>query len=212
MKITVQDLMTTDVAAVHREASFHAVAELLMSAGVAGVPVVDDDDHVLGVVSEADLLTKAEFKQRYYGDAYRPPLRARIRHVAGVGRHEPAGETAGDLMTAPARTIAPMASIVTAARQMDRHGVKRLPVIDADGRLIGIISRHDLVKVFLRSDDDLLRQVKNAIRADALGLSVTVAEGLVTISGAFPEPSQPDTALRLAQGVDGVVAVRHSLT
>ncbi|MEU8403620.1 CBS domain-containing protein [Nonomuraea sp. NPDC048892] len=189
--------MTTDVTAVHREASFHTVAELLISASVADVPVVDDDNHVLGIVSEADLLTKAEFKERYHGDAYRPPLRARIRHVADVGRHEPAGETAGDLMTSPAHTTAPMTSIVTAARQMDRHGVKRLPVIDADGRLIGVISRHDLIKVFLRSDDDLLRQVRNAIRADELGLSVTVADGLVTISGAFPEPSQPDTALRL---------------
>ncbi|MEV0163988.1 BON domain-containing protein [Nonomuraea fuscirosea] len=91
----------------------------------------------------------------------------------------------------------------------------RSPSAEGGGRIAGpnlLRVRPLLPKVFLRSDDDLLSQVKNAIRADELGLSVTVADGLVTLSGVFPEPSQPDTALRPAREVDGVVAVRHSLT
>ncbi|TYB60232.1 CBS domain-containing protein [Nonomuraea sp. PA05] len=212
MKITVRDVMTTDVATVRRQTPFHAVAELLISRGVSGVPVVDDDDRVLGIVSEADLLAKEEFKERFHGDGYRPALRTRLRHSASSGDHEPTGESAGELMTSPAQVITPDASVVTAARQMDRHGVKRLPVIGTDGRLVGIVSRRDLITVFLRTDHDLLTQVKDAIRADELGLTVTVTDGVVTISGAFPEHSQPGTATLLAEGVDGVVAVHLLLT
>ncbi|MFG1946721.1 CBS domain-containing protein, partial [Nonomuraea sp. NPDC048826] len=83
MTAVVENVMTTEVAAVNQNASFHTVAELLISRSVSGMPVLDDDNRVLGVVSEADLLAKEEFKQLYYGDDYRPPLRARIRHTAG---------------------------------------------------------------------------------------------------------------------------------
>ncbi|GAA3560074.1 CBS domain-containing protein [Nonomuraea rosea] len=214
MKSTVRDVMTTDVAAVDQQVSFHAVAELLIEKGVSAVPVLDDDGHVVGVVSETDLLAKEEFKGCYYGDDYRPPLRSRIRHSAGSegNRHRKSlGETAGELMTSPAHVTLPDASIVTAARHMDRQGVKRLPVVDANGRLIGIVSRHDLIKVFLRSDQHLLALVKEAVRADELGISVTVSGGAVTFRGAFPERSQPSMALHLAGSVDGVVSVRHCI-
>ncbi|SPL98859.1 Inosine-5'-monophosphate dehydrogenase [[Actinomadura] parvosata subsp. kistnae] len=85
MPSIVADVMTTDVTAVNQNASFHIVAELLIDKGVSGVPVLDDDNHVVGVVSEADLLAKEEFKEHYYGDDYRPPLRARVRRTAGSG-------------------------------------------------------------------------------------------------------------------------------
>ncbi|HUR09144.1 MAG TPA: CBS domain-containing protein [Nonomuraea sp.] len=125
MTMTVADVMTTDVAAVNHKASFHTVAELLISKAVSGVPVLDDDDHVLGVVSEADLPAKEEFKERYYGEAYRPPLRARIRHTMGS---EGTGsvKAPGELMTSPAHVTTPDSPIELAARLMDRHGVKRL--------------------------------------------------------------------------------------
>ncbi|TMR35819.1 CBS domain-containing protein [Nonomuraea zeae] len=215
MRSTVQDVMTTDVAAVNQTASFHTVAELLISKGVSGMPVLDDDNHVIGIVSEADLLAKEEFKERYYGDDYRPPLRARIRHTAGSegsGFRKSLGETAGDLMTSPAHVTDANAPVVTAARLMDRYGVKRLPVVDPDGRLIGIVSRRDLIKVFLRPDRDIEQDVREAVRTDLHSMDVTVADGIVTLSGTLAEHSQAVTAGRLAENVDGVVAVHDTLT
>ncbi|TYB60301.1 CBS domain-containing protein [Nonomuraea sp. PA05] len=206
--------MTTEVAAVNQKASFHTVAELLIDKGVSGVPVLDDDNRVLGVVSEADLLAKEEFKERYYGDDYRPPLCARVRHTAGSegsGYRKSLGETAGELMTSPAHVIDPDAPVVTAARLMDRYGVKRLPVVDADGRLLGIVSRRDLIKVFLLPDKDIEQRARDAVRADTYGLNVTVTDGVVTLSGTLPEHSQAVTAVRLAENIDGVVAVHDEL-
>ncbi|MEO3867642.1 CBS domain-containing protein [Nonomuraea sp. B12E4] len=212
MRTTVENVMTTDVAAVNEKASFHTVAELLISRGVSGVPVLDDDNRVLGVVSEADLLAKEEFKERYYGDGYRPPLRARIRHTAGSegsGYHKSLGETAGALMSAPAHITTPEAAVVSAARLMDRYGVKRLPVVDTDGRLVGIVSRHDLIKVFLRLDKDIEQEVREVLRGRA---DVTVTDAVVTLTGTYAERSQAVTAVRLAENIDGVVAVRDELT
>lgn len=215
MTTLVENVMTTDVASVNRDASFHAVAELLISRGVSGAPVVDDDNCVVGVVSEDDLLAKQEFKQRYYGDDYRPPLRARIRHstrAGGGGYRKSLGETAGELMTSPARVTTPDTPVVSAARLMDRYGVKRLPVVDQDGRLVGIVSRHDLVKVFLRPDEDIERQIRLILRADTHDLDVTVDEGVVTLAGTLPERSRAAVAVRLAENVDGVVSVRDDLS
>lgn len=212
MTITVADVMTTDVAAVNQKASFHTVAEMLIERGVSGMPVLDDDNRVVGVVSEADLLAKQEFKERYYGDDYRPPLRARIRRsttAEGSGYRKSLGETAGELMTTPARTITPIASVVEAARLMDRYGVKRLPVVDEAGRLVGIVSRRDLIKVFLRPDEEIQQRVREALQGKA---EVSVSDGVVTLTGTFPERSQAVIAVHLAENVDGVVAVRDKLS
>ncbi len=214
MRTTVENVMTTDVAAVGQNASFRTVAELLISRGVSGVPVLDDDNRVLGVVSEADLLAKEEFKQSYYGDDYRPPLRSRIRHSAGTGGsgyRKSLGETAGALMTGPAHVTTPDTLVVSAARLMDRHGVKRLPVVDANGRLVGIVTRRDLIRVFLRPDADIERHVRDALRTDAHQLDVTVADGVVSLSGTLPEHTQAVIAVRLAENIDGVVAVHDDL-
>lgn len=214
MRPTVENVMTTHVVAVNQNASFHTVAELMISKGVSGLPVLDDDDHVLGVVSEADLLAKEEFKERYYGDGYRPPLRARLRHAAGSegsGYRKSLGETAGELMTAPAHVVTPDAAVVSAARLMDRHGVKRLPVVDDTGRLRGIVSRRDLLKVFLRPDHEIERHVREALGSHAAGLHLAVAGGVVTLSGTLTEHSQALTAVSLAENIDGVVAVHDNL-
>ncbi|MFC7040641.1 CBS domain-containing protein, partial [Nonomuraea rubra] len=151
------------------------------------------------------------FKERYYGDGYRPPLRARIRHTAGSegsGYRKSLGETAGALMTSPAHVTTPDAAIVTAARLMDRHGVKRLPVVDPDGRLAGIVSRRDLIKVFLRRDQDIEQEVREALHGRA---DVTVTDAVVTLTGTYAERSHAVTAVRLAENIDGVVAVRDEL-
>ncbi|MGW7484731.1 CBS domain-containing protein [Nonomuraea muscovyensis] len=211
MRATVQDVMTTDVAAVNQNDSFHTVADLLISRGVSGVPVLDDDNRVKGVVSEADLLAKEEFKERYYGDGYMPPLRARIRRTVGSegsGFHKALGESAGALMTSPAHTTTADASVVLAARLMDKYGVKRLPVVDDSGRLVGIVSRRDLIKVFLRRDSDIERQIHEVIPGE---LGVSVSEGVVTLSGTVDQHSHAIKAVRLAENIDGVVAVHDDL-
>lgn len=216
MRMAVKDVMTTDVVSVNEKAAFQVVAEILISERVSGVPVLDDDDHVLGVVSEHDLLCKEEFKQRYYGDYYRPPLRARLRHVAGSEHgsyRKSLGETAGELMTSPAVVATPDHSVVQAARLMDARGVKRLPVVDPEGRLIGIVSRRDLVKVFVRSDEDIMRRVLEGVPPHAVpAIDVTVEDGVVTLTGQTNTHTEAQTAARHAESVDGVVAVRDDLS
>ncbi|MCA2229910.1 CBS domain-containing protein [Nonomuraea aurantiaca] len=220
MRTTVADVMTTDVTAVNHKASFRTVADLLISKAVSGVPVLDDDNHVLGVVSEADLLAKEEFKELYYDDAYRPPLRARIRHAMGsegTGSYKALGETAGELMTASAHVTTPDSPVVAAARLMDRYGVKRLPVVDADGRLVGIVSRRDLLKVFLRADEEIRALVlagipTSAMWTDPKGLDIEVTEGVVTLNGIVSRHTEAIAAVRMAESIDGVVAVHDELT
>ncbi|WP_240197799.1 CBS domain-containing protein [Nonomuraea lactucae] len=215
MRMTVADVMTSKVVSVAATAPFKDIAEALITGGISAVPVVDDDDHVLGMVSEADLLRKEEFREEFDREGYRPPLRARIRHAVGSegsGYYKALGEKAGELMTSPARTTTPDAPVVLAARQMDKYGVKRLPVVDTDGRLVGIVSRRDLIKVFLRQDTDIAGQVRETVHSDALGVEVTVTDGVVTLSGTLNEHSQAITAVRLTENIDGVVAVHDNLS
>ncbi|MEV6158660.1 CBS domain-containing protein, partial [Nonomuraea sp. NPDC052129] len=149
-----------------------------------------------------------------------PPLRARIRHVMGsegTGSYKALGETAGELMTAPAHVTTPDSPIVLAARLMDTHGVKRLPVIDADGKLVGIVSRRDLLKVFLRTDEEIRELVLAGIPTstmwtDPKGLDVKVAEGVVTLTGVVSRHTESIAAVRMAESIDGVVAVHDELT
>ena len=109
MYAKVKDVMTERVTSVDGTAPFKDVAEVLIAHGVSALPVVDGEGHVIGVVSEADLLHKEEFKERYYREGYRPPLRTRLRHRLGQGgdggRAKAGGDTAAELMTAPAITI-----------------------------------------------------------------------------------------------------------
>lgn len=216
MRMTVKDVMTTDVAAVNQSAAFHVVAEILINKRVSGAPVLDDDDHVLGVVSEADLLAKEEFKQRYYGDFYRPPLRARLRHAVGSEHdryRKSQGESAGELMSAPAVVITPEESVVQAARLMDARGIKRLPVVDPEGRLVGIVSRRDLIKVFVRADEDIRRRVVGDIPLHLVPvLDVTVKDGVVHLGGQTGTRSEANLVVRHAESIDGVVGVHDELT
>ncbi|MFC4060626.1 CBS domain-containing protein [Planomonospora corallina] len=219
MKVTVKNVMTVDVAAVTANAPFHTIAELLIDRGVSGVPVVDADQRVVGVVSEADLLRKEEFKERYYGEEYRPPLRTRLRHhlaADGDVQRRAAGETAEELMTSPAVTVTPSSSVIMAARLMDRHGVKRLPVVGDDGVLLGIVSRRDLIRVFVRSDHEIERRVREDVIvrnlwADPQSVRITVREGVVTLSGELETRSQAATAVHVTRNLDGVVDVIDEL-
>jgi CBS domain-containing protein len=220
LRISVRDVMTTQVASVEVGTPFKEVAELLVRRGVSAVPVLEQDGRVAGVVSEADLLRKEEFREQYYGEGYRPRLRARLlRRMSGHdenGRQKAAGVSAAELMSAPAVTVAPDVSTVTAAQLMDEHAVKRLLVTDEDGRLIGIVSRRDLLKAYVRDDAELKRWVEQAIPEqarwnDRTGIVVQVQDGIVTLSGFTGTRSEAVAAAHMAEGLGGVVGVRQNL-
>lgn len=220
MRATVRDVMTPDVVAVTEETPFRDIADTLISRGISAMPVVDGDGRVVGVVSEADLLAKEEFKEQYYGETYRPPLRSRLD--LRPGKRAPmagkaVGDTAGQLMTTPAVTIGPEESVVAAARRMDEYGVKRLPVIGTGGRLLGIVSRHDILGVFSRRDSEIAEEVRDEVVKRTLwggreSMGISVDSGIVTLSGSLERRSEADIAVRLTRRLDGVVDVVDRLT
>src|SRR5579875_3562745 len=125
------------------------------------------------------------------------------------------GRTAAALMSAPVITVHPEATLTEAARLMYQHGVKRLPVVDAHGRLVGIVSRADLLKAFLRSDESIRHELQTQI-LEPIGVAGSVRasaeEGLVTLEGEVESRLLAHLLARLVQGVDGVVGVNSQLT
>ena len=204
---TVKDAMTTSVVAVRKDASFKEMAAMLRSRRISAFPVVDDAGRVIGVVSEGDMLVKVAVQ------ADGSSLLAALRHLREDDKA--AGITAGDLMTGPAVTIGPDAPVEEAARLMYDKRVKRLPVVNV-ARLVGIISRVDVLAVFSRPDDDIrdeiMHQVLPAIALPELkDLKVAVHDGIVTVAG-DPRPDPLDRAIIDAiRHVQGVVAVRDRL-
>ncbi|MCW3841571.1 CBS domain-containing protein [Micromonospora yasonensis] len=202
----VDDVMTRDVATVREETPYRQIVDVLIRRGISAVPVVDSFDRVLGVVSEADLLHKVE---RSGHPDERRVFKGRRRRTA---REKAGALVAGDLMTAPAVTTTPPASLPAAARLMDREAVKRLPVLDDLGRLVGIVTRSDLLRVHLRTDaeirEDVVQQVLRKVLAVRDGLvTVQVCDGEVTLDGRLDRRSAVDLAGRLAAQVAGVVQV-----
>ncbi|MFF9408018.1 CBS domain-containing protein [Streptomyces anandii] len=183
---SVGDLMTPTAVSVRPGTAFKEIARVLDEYDITAVPVVDDRDRPVGVVSEADLLRK--------------------QTSGGTGN------SAGDLMTSPAVVAEPGWHAVRAARTMEQHKVKRLPVVDDDGRLIGVISRSDLVRLFLRRDRAIQEEILEDIIVRTLGLppselTVEVTDGRVTLSGTVERRSLIAIVVRLCDSVDGVVEV-----
>jgi CBS domain-containing protein len=208
MSATVKDVMTTRVVAVKRNADFKQIVSVLRRFRVSACPVINDAGHVVGVVSEADLL---------YKEANGKVPAGLIRRRWRLGEESKANAvTAGRLMTAPAVTIHPDASVTVAARMMQDRWIKRLPVVGDDGLLIGIVTRSDVLSVYERPDEDILAEILTDVIVGEFGLDasafeVTVTSGIVTICGLT---EQPGTALALAarlRRVEGVVAVRDRL-
>jgi CBS-domain-containing membrane protein len=174
--------MTRDVACAHEDTSYKELVKLLASRRVSAVPVVDSRGHVLGVVSEADLLPKQEQPARPVARLLSARRRRRDRVKAEA-------TVAAELMTRPAVTVDPLATVTEAARRMHRAGVKRLPVVDVVGRLVGIVSRVDLLSAFLRPEEELRREiVEDVIFGDLLmapnRFDVDVQDGVVTLQAA----------------------------
>ncbi|KND28627.1 CBS domain-containing protein [Streptomyces acidiscabies] len=201
---TVSDVMTHTVVAVGRETLFKDVVTLMERWKVAAVPVLEGDGRVIGVVSEADLLPKEEFRE---SDPDRAVQQERLADLAKAG-----ALTAGESMSTPAVTVHADATLPEAARIMARRRVKRLYVIDAEGYLEGVVSRADLLKVFLREDTELADEVRRTV-APVTGarIGVEVTDGVVTLTGSVDGGTSADTAERLARTVEGVVAVRCRL-
>ncbi|MEU7909216.1 CBS domain-containing protein [Actinoplanes sp. NPDC049118] len=205
----VDDVMTQAVVSVPETASYRSLVDLLVSRRFSAVPVVDESQRVTGVVSEADLLRKIE-----YSGAEEPRLFEGRRRRGERAKARAA--TAAELMSRPP-IVAPVGMpLATAARLMDAEQVKRLPVVDDRGRLVGIVTRGDLLKAHLRPDDEIHRDVTDGVLMPLLGeaadeVTVTVTGGVVTLTGRVALWTMADTAVRLTRQVAGVVTVADSL-
>ena len=158
MKTSVKDVMSTQIVAVRRDATFKEMAATLREYRVSALPRHRREGKVIGVVSEADLLAKEALAD---GHAGIPGRLASIVHHKEYKKAE--GLTAGDLMTHPAVTVRPEDTIEHAARLMYTLQVKRLPVVDAGGYLVGIVSRADLLSVFDRPDEEILAEITDEV-------------------------------------------------
>ena len=209
MGSTVKDVMTTQVVAVRKAASFKEMAVKMRDSRIGAFPVLDDGGRVIGVVSAADMLNKEADL------ATGPePLSSLLRFG---DREKAAGVTAAELMTSPAVTIGPDAPVAEAARLMRDRRVKRLPVVNATGHLIGVISRADVLSIFTRPDEKIRHEVTGeVIRCGALvrpqGFTVTVHDGIVTLSGRPENDRAGRDLIEAVQHIEGVVTVQDQLS
>ena len=200
----VSDVMTHTVVAVGRDAPFKDIVKLMEQWKVSALPVLEGEGRVVGVVSEADLLPKEEFR------GSDPDPYTQVRRLSDLAK---AGAvTAGELMTAPAVTVHADSTLAQAARIMALRKVKRLPVVNDEGLLEGVVSRADLLKVFLREDNDIADEIRRDIvdvlfPAPVEPIHVMVAEGVVTLTGKVSDTTMIPMTVRLARAVEGVVDV-----
>jgi CBS domain-containing protein len=199
----VGDVMTRAVVAAHEGAVFKEIVSSMARNRISAVPVVDDERKVVGVVSESDLMAHmADDGSR----GIRPHRTERVKAHAS---------TAAQLMTSPAITTRSHATIVEAARVAARAKVRHLPVVDSDGVLVGIISRRDLLQVFLREDEEIKEEVERYARTmhlDRSALTIDVTEGVVTLAGKLDRALQVGKLVNHVRGVSGVVDVDNQLT
>ncbi|MFF7047194.1 CBS domain-containing protein [Streptomyces griseorubiginosus] len=205
----VSDVMSETVAAIGREAAFKEIVRMMQDWKVSALPVLEGEGRVVGVVSEADLLPKEEFRD---SDPDRYTQLRRLSDLAKAG-----AATAEELMTSPALTVQADATLAQAARTMARAKVKRLPVVDELGMLQGIVSRADLLKVFLRDDEEIAEEVRREVVSylfptPASSARVVVRDGVVTLSGRIRDTSLVPVAARLIRAVEGVVNVEFDLS
>jgi CBS-domain-containing membrane protein len=208
---TVGDVMTRAVVLVNDSASFKEIVRRMEGSGVSALPVVDAEERLVGIVSEADLLLKEEHALG--------PVRWRLfdRRLRRIERAKSEGLVAAQVMTAPVITVGPEASLGQAARLMHQKRVKRLPVLDAEGKVIGIVSRADLLTVFMRPDNEIQREVAERVLIRTLSIGpdrvrTTVRDGVVTVEGSVERRGLISLLTGLVRGVDGVVGVEERLS
>ncbi len=209
-----KDVMTTRVVAVGRNATFKDIVVLLTEYRVSAFPVLDDEGKVIGVVSEADMLSKEALVAAMGGQA------ARLGRIAGSPYHgefaKAAAVTAADLMTKPPVVVTPDEPVTSAARLMYHGRVKRLPVVGEKGQLVGIVSRADVLSVYSRPDAEIQQEItKNVILNEFFAnpdhFTVTVKDGIVTLEGYPENTARGRDIVAEAWHVEGVVSVRDRL-
>lgn len=208
----VEDVMTREVWTVRSETPLKDAAEILAEKRISGLPVVDAENHVVGVLSEGDIL----FKE--LGETER---RGFLAHLLEPGLHDLesklSARTAGEAMTAPAVTIGPKRPLTEVANKMIEEGVNRLPVVDEAGKLLGLVTRADLVRAFVRSDAEIEREIREDVIKRALWISpdtveVAVESGEVRLAGTVETKSDAELIPAFVQRVPGVVSVLSKLT
>ena len=204
MHARVKDIMTSDVVAVRPDAPYREMVATLRGHRVSGLPVVDAEGIVVGVVSETDLLARRAM-------AGRPGWLPRRGHVTL------AELTASDLMTEPAVTTGPDELVSSVARLMSSRRLRRLPVVDRHGHLVGIVCRSDVLSVFSRPDEDIHREINQDVILDGFftdpaRFEVTVKDGIVTLAGSPGSVVLGRSIVDQVRYVEGVVAVRDRFT
>jgi CBS domain-containing protein len=206
----VEKIMTRDVLTVAPETSLREVALFLSTNHVSGVPVCAPDGSVLGIVSEADIVRREEGFSPNPGRVSSWLLRKIDGELDRIG-----ARTAGEAMTAPALTARPGQQVSDVARLMTLHKINRLPVVSY-GRLVGIVSRADLVRAFHRTDEELEREIRDEVLWDIFLLPpeafrLTVDGGIVTIRGTVRTAADAGSITRCLRGVPGVLEVKSDL-
>ncbi|MFF4161245.1 CBS domain-containing protein [Streptomyces sp. NPDC001678] len=207
---TVDELMTRTVIKVRPDTPFKEIVRELAENDVTAVPVVDGDGRVIGVVSEADLMRKSADQPDPFG-------RVPVPNLEEWERAKAEGARAEELMSAPAVCARPEWNVVETARLMTVQGVKRLPVVDETDKLLGIVSRADVLRVFLRDDAAIRAEIHHDLLERTLGLAPSavtaeVSEGQVTLTGRVEARSLIPVVERLCRSVDGVVSVHQRIT
>jgi len=209
----VREIMSEEVLTIGPETPVRDVAAILAAKGISGLPVCDAERHVMGVVSEADILFKEHdpLEGRRGG-----PLAWLADGTLANAVAKADARTARDAMTIPPVTIRPHQSVAEAARVMTERHINRLPVVK-DGVLVGIVTRADLVRAFARPDEELTQEIRGDLLERTLWLDrgtvdVDVVRGAVQLAGTVPKRSDAMLLERLVAKVPGVVDVDSRVT
>lgn len=205
----VREVMDVPAASLRDDLPYRDIARLLAREQVGAVPVVDTEDHVVGVVSENDLLAKVAFE----ASGHRPGRRGRLRERRMQGKVR--GETAADLMTSPAITVLPGATVAEAAWLAALSRLKRIPVTDREGRLVGVVRRSALLQALIRDDAGIRAEVEARIEAycppgDRETVEVAVHDGIVELTGRMP-PANTARLVAEVENIADVVEVKNLL-
>jgi len=209
----VRDVMTSPVVSVQAGTSLKDASRLLVERRISGLPVVDADGHLVGVLSEADVLVQ----EVGASSGRRGPLARLTATRRADERAKPDARLVGDAMTAPAITTGPDRPLSAVATSMLEKGVNRLPVVDREGKLLGIVTRADMVRAFVRPDGEIERELKEDVIHRAMLIEpgvvqVEVDEGEAVLRGRLEQRRDAEILAKLAAGVPGVVAVDSELT
>jgi CBS domain-containing protein len=198
--------MTTDVIVASPKTSFHELVGLMLAHHVSGIPILDEEGRPVGIVSESDMISKEAYQSLRHlpADEY-------LGQTENVWAAKSRGRCAADLMSTPVRTVRPDDLVRLAAARMVTTGINRLPVVDTGGRLVGLVSRSDVLAIYHRTDGEVLAAVEHTLDDPLLvpanEITAWVADGIVTLAGGADEPAYVRLAVSAIRALAGVVDV-----